>query len=305
MSTLTLALAQYPIGQFAHISAWRDKVSAWVAQAVKAGAQLLLFPEYGAMELISLLSQDLQSSLNRQISALQAFLPEFIAVYSSLARQHNIYLVAPSIPVLSNGVFRNRAYVFTPAGKQAFQEKRQMTRFENEQWIISAGETFTVFVTDWGKFALAICYDIEFPLIAHTYAMAGADLILVPSCTDTLAGHNRVHIGARARALENQIFVATSSTVGTAEWSAAVDNNVGYAALYTIPDSGAACIGAACIGAPDDGILLHGILNEAGWVYATLDFTDLITLREQGQVFTRRDWHSQLMQPLQINTLNL
>ena len=68
---------------------------------------------------------------------------------------------------------------------------------------------------------IAICYDIEFPLIAHAMARAGAELILAPSCTDTIAGANRVHVGARARALENQVYVAVAPTVGQAPWSPA------------------------------------------------------------------------------------
>ena len=79
-----------------------------------------------------------------------------------------------------------------------------MTRFENEQWLISAGDEIRVFDTDFGKIAINICYDSEFPLIARQQVEAGADLILVPSCTDTQAGFHRVRLGCQARALENQ-----------------------------------------------------------------------------------------------------
>ena len=98
-----------------------------------------------------------------------------------------------------------------------------MTRFEKEQWGIAGGETLKIFDIGETKIGIAICYDIEFPLIAHAMAAAGAELILAPSCTDTLAGANRVHVGARARALEKQIYVALSPTVGEAPWSPAVD----------------------------------------------------------------------------------
>ena len=130
------------------------------------------------------------------------------------------------------------------------------------------------------KIGIAICYDIEFPLIAHAMAAAGADLILAPSCTDTLAGANRVHVGARARALENQIYVAVAPTVGEAPWSPAVDVNIGWAALYSTPDRGF----------PDDGTLAKGDLNKPGWVMAELDFAVLKSARGQAQVFTARDW---------------
>jgi len=288
-----IALAQYPLDKFTQFSAWKTKVRLWVEEAVNAGANLLLFPEYGAMELTSLLPVELQQDLHGQLNSLQTLLPEFLTLYQQLAKEFGIYLIAPSIPVKVDEEFRNRAYVFNPEGRQAFQEKRQMTRFENEQWLIRPGDALNVFSTPWGNFGITICYDTEFPLLGHHYAMAGADLLLVPSCTDTLAGHHRVHIGARARALENQIYVVTAPTVGDAAWSPAVDCNIGYAAAYSIPDRGF----------PNAGILAQGELNSPGWVYASLELETLKVLREQGQVMTRQDWSKQLSPPLVFNSI--
>ncbi len=107
------------------------------------------------------------------------------------ARQHGAHILAPSLPVASGGMFHNRAWLFAPNGKIDFQEKRQMTRFEKEQWGIAGGRELKIFDLGEAKIGVAICYDIEFPLIAHAMVQAGADLILAPSCTDTLAGANR------------------------------------------------------------------------------------------------------------------
>lgn len=158
-----------------------------------------------------------------------------------------------------------------------------MTRFERESWTIAGGPELKVFDAPFGRFAISICYDIEFPLIARALSEAGADLILVPSCTDTLAGAHRVQVGARARALENQIYVATSPTVGDVEWSPAVDVNTGWASVLSTPDRGF----------PDDGVIAKGELNRPGWIHASLDFDLLRRAREDSQVFTRRDWSSQ------------
>ena len=144
-----------------------------------------------------------------------------------------------------------------------------MTRFEKEQWGIAGGGALKIFDIGETKIGIAICYDIEFPLIAHAMAAAGADLILAPSCTDTMAGANRVHVGARARALENQVYVAVAPTVGEAPWSPAVDVNIGWAAVYAAPDRGF----------PDDGVLAKGELNRPGWVMAELDFARLKAAR--------------------------
>lgn len=296
MNTLKLACAQYPIGRFATFADWQENAAIWVARAVvDGGAQMLLFPEYGGMELTSLLPPHLQRDLTAQIAALQQFHEAFVATYRDLARQHGVYISAPSLPVTVGAQFHNRAYVFSPDGGAGWQEKRQMTRFERESWTVASGPGLKVFEAPFGRFAISICYDIEFPLIARALSDAGADLILVPSCTDTLAGANRVQVGARARALENQIYVATSPTVGNAEWSPAVDVNTGWASVLATPDRGF----------PDDGVIARGELSQPGWIYAELDFDLLRKAREDTQVFTRRDWTSQDRPTLEVATERL
>jgi predicted amidohydrolase len=279
-----IASAQYDIGFLTNWDNFESKTRTWVAEAVENHAELLLFPEYACMELASLFPQEIYSSLSAQLHALQSLLPNYLNLFSALARQHRIYIQAGTYPVLQDsGEFRNRAYFFTPQGDIDFQEKLTMTRFENEQWLISRGYDIKLFETIFGKVAINICYDSEFPHYARLQAERGADLILVPSCTDTEAGYYRVRIGCQARALENQCYVVQASLVGTAEWSEAVDVNCGAAAVYTPVDRGF----------PADGILAIGQYNQIQWVYADLDLSAIKTVREQGQVFNFRDWPKQ------------
>lgn len=291
---MKLSCAQYPIGQFASLEDWQANATQWVRDAADAGAQMLLFPEYGGMELASLLPEALQRDLTGQIAAMQQYHDAFVETYASLARQYGVFVVAPSLPVKQGDGFINRAYVFSPHGAMGFQDKRQMTRFEREEWIIQGGAGLKIFEAKIGgetiRFGIDICYDIEFPLIAHAQAAAGADLLLAPSCTDTLAGANRVLVGARARALENQIYVAVAPIVGDAAWSPAVDVNVGWAGVFATPDRGL----------PDDGVIAQGALNAPGWIYADLDFAALHRARDNAQVFTRRDWDGQMQPSLAV-----
>ncbi|MBX3453448.1 carbon-nitrogen hydrolase family protein [Ferrovibrio sp.] len=289
---LRVALAQYPIGQFAAPADWQTHLDAWVKQAAVADAKLLLFPEYGSMELASLLAPHVQSDLLGSIAAMQDLLPAYRKAHADAAKRHGVTIIAGSFPVrLEDGSFINRAYVYDPDGREAHQDKRQMTRFEREDWIIQGGAALHLFaLPDGTSFGIAICYDIEFPLIARALAEAGADLVLAPSCTDTLAGLHRVHVGARARALESQIYVAVAQTVGEAQWSPAVDVNRGMAAAYATPDRGF----------PDDGVLAQGEVDKPGWVYADLDFAALKAARANAQVFTRADWASQHLPGLAV-----
>ncbi len=295
MSQRRIAVAQYPIDHFPTFGEFRDKLHRWVEEGIRADAELLVFPEYGSMELASLFPEEVQKSLPGQLSALQELLPEFLELHRELARQNHLHILASSFPVRVGERYVNRAHLFTPNGEVAYQDKCIMTRFENEQWGISAGDSLQLFDTSMGKLGVTICYDVEFPLLTRSLVEAGAELILAPSCTDTDAGYHRVRIGAQARALENQCHVAQAVTVGKAEWSEAVDVNMGAAALYTPVDQGF----------PANGIEAIGEREQPQWVVATVRLQQARKVREQGQVFNHRDWPNQLKASARVQQVSL
>lgn len=283
-SLVTVAAAQYPVEFLGRWEKFEYKITTMVHEAVVENAQLLLFPEYACLELASLFSPTIYRSLSGQLEAMQALLPSFQALHSRLAQEYDVTIVASSFPVqLPDGSYRNRAYVFTPDGGVDFQDKLIMTRFENESWQISPGEIIKVFTTPQGTFGISICYDSEFPLIARRQVEMGAKMILAPSCTDTVAGYNRVRIGCQARALENQCYVVMSPLVGAVDWSEAIDVNMGAAGVFTPVD----------YGFPSDGILAQGEMNQPQWLFAELDLARIDTVRQDGQVINYRDWNHQ------------
>lgn len=278
---IKIATAQYDVGFFKDWHEYTSKIESWIKEAVLQNADILLFPEYFSMELASLLGVEVYSSLSKQLIELQIFHQAFLDLFQNLAQTHHCIIQAGTFPVqLASGSFRNRAYLFMPDGQIDFQDKIMMTRFEKEQWFIEGGDALKCFDTALGKIAINICYDSEFPLLARHQVEAGANLILVPSCTDTLAGYHRVKIGCQARALENQCYVVQAPLVGLAEWSEAVDINVGAAGVYTPVDRGF----------PDNGLLAMGEFNQTQWLFAELCLADCATVRAQGQVFNYRDW---------------
>jgi predicted amidohydrolase len=277
---LQVASAQYPITAQTDFETWRAHAGVWVARAAVAGAQVLVFPEYGAMELLSLFAADVQADLRQNLEALQPLVADFCEVYADLARRASCTIVAPSLPVAWGDAFINRAYVFSAKGMVGWQDKFFMTRFEAEDWgISSAPKVLSLFEADWGSFGVQICYDVEFPLGAQKLCAAGASLIVVPSCTETIRGATRVHVGARARALENQCYTLVAQTVGTAKWSPVVDVNYGYGAAYCPPD----------MGLPQEGIVSRSESNLAGWHQVTLNLDAIDHVRRDGQVLNLRD----------------
>lgn len=278
---INIATAQYNISFLETWQKYQYKIESWVSEAALQDAKILVFPEYASMELASLFGEDVYSCLAKQLEAMQTLRLDYIDLFSSLAKKYGCYIQAGTFPVrIESGAYRNRAYLFQPDGHVDYQDKLIMTRFENEQWIIQSGTKIKCFNTEYGKIGINICYDSEFPLIARKQVEMGCSLILVPTCTDTLAGYNRVKIGCQARALENQCYVAQSSLVGDAPWSEAVDVNVGSSAIYTPVD----------YGFPSDGVLAMGKLNAVQWVIAEVCLGEVETVRQQGQVFNHRDW---------------
>lgn len=280
--TVRIAAAQYPIERFASLSGYEAKLSRWVAEAATSGAELLVFPEYGAMEYAGAggpESETLAGSLSAAASAMEYM----VSVHAQLARQHRVHILAATGPYrMSDGVFVNRARLFAPSGQFGLQDKQIMTPFE-KTWGISSGSGLQVFDTALGCIGIAICYDIEFPLLVHALCAAGAEIILVPSCTEFSSGFSRVRTAAMARALENTCVAVQSPTVGTAPWSPAVDVNSGSAGIFLPAERGLS----------DTGVLAEGLANAACWVYATVDLAHLSRVREAGEMRNVRDWQLQ------------
>jgi predicted amidohydrolase len=280
VTRLRLCLAQYPIERLVSLKDFEVKMDGILRAAKAEGADLLVLPEYAAMELAAAFTDAGDAVSEREAIVLRA--DSIVEIMRQAAMRHSLWLLGSSVPMLRDGRVRNRAPFISAEGIVHFQEKRVMTRFENEQWQVAAGDEPQVFETPWGLIGVSICYDVEFPMLARAQVEAGAWLILAPSCTDTLWGFHRVHLSARARAIENQCFVAITPTVGEAPWSATLDVNRGYAGVF----------GPCDRGFPEDGVITKGQLDAPGLVFAELDPALIENVRENGGVRNHRDWPS-------------
>jgi predicted amidohydrolase len=162
------------------------------------------------------------------------------------------------------------------------QEKLTMTPFERD-WGISGGTPLRVFETALGRIGVAICYDAEFPLIVRAQCEAGAEIVLVPSCTEFVSGYHRVRTAAAARALENACVAVLSPTVGDAPWSPAIDRNAGAAGVFVPADHGFS----------ETGVLAEGTLNRPQWVHARADLERLRKVKASGEMRNTADWPAQ------------
>jgi predicted amidohydrolase len=276
---IRVATLQYFIRPVTTFEQFYDQVSGLIETAADYKCHLVVFPEYFTVQLLTL--GNVKRPIRDQVRDLAHQAPRFIEMMSKLAKEHNIYIVAGTIPVEdpATGAVKNRCHFFSSSGVSGFQDKLHMTRFENEDWIVKSGNRLKLFDTDFGKVAITICYDVEFPEIARAAARAGASILIVPSCTDDRQGYMRVRMCAHARAIENQMYVIQSSTVGSLPMVPAVSLNYGQATILTPSD----------FAFSRDGILAEGIPNQETMVIGELNLKLIEDSRASGTVLPLLD----------------
>src|SRR5690606_35556301 len=146
--------------------------------------------------------------------ALAGYRDEIMTAMSKLAISYNINIIASSMPIIQDGELYNIAYLCRRDGTIDWQYKIHPTPSEKRDWIMQGGDTITVFDTDFGKIAILICYDVEFPELARLQSDEEMQILFVPFWTDTKNGYLRVRCCAQARAIENECYVAIAGSCG-------------------------------------------------------------------------------------------
>lgn len=122
--------------------------------------------------------------------------------------------IAFGAPETGNGGVYNAAFLVDKSGEIAAHCRKTHLYGDVDRAQFLAGETIGGIGTFMGwKVGLAICYDVEFPELARAQALAGAEIIIVP--TANMAPYTGVPLRVvPTRAEENEIFVAYANYVG-------------------------------------------------------------------------------------------
>jgi predicted amidohydrolase len=120
-----------------------------------------------------------------------------------LAAKLGCYIVA-GIYERVGSVIYNSAVLLDRKGQVAGVYRKTHLPREEVEGGLTPGDEYPVFQTDFGKVGLMICWDLQFPEPARALALQGAEVILLP-----IWGGSEVL--ARARAIENHLFLITSS----------------------------------------------------------------------------------------------
>lgn len=280
MKRIRVATLQYYIRPVQRFEQFQDQVEALVETARDYKANLLVFPEYFTCQLLTL--NDVKRPIKEQVRHLARLEGRIVEMFQRLAKQSGMYIVGGTLPAVDppdEDTMFNECYVYAPDGDWEVQGKMHMTRFEKEEWFVTPHKKFRIFDTELGKMAVTICYDVEFPELARAAAREGADILVVPSCTDERQGFLRVKYCAHARAIENQMYVVHSCTVGSLPQIPAVSLNYGWASILTPSDFPFA----------RDGILAEGNVNQEMMVIGDLNMDTIVETRGSGTVLPLHD----------------
>jgi predicted amidohydrolase len=274
---LRIGSVQYNVRRIKSAEDFYAQVMGVLTAAQDYRCDLLVFPEYFTVQLLSLI--EASDSTHRDLLQIAQMESRFKEFFSAKAQKMGLNIVAGTIPVKRGEDLRNASFVFSANGNVDSQEKLHMTRFEKEEWLVKGGDALKVFEFGFGKIAINICYDIEFPELGRAAAQAGAEIIVCPSCTDDRRGWYRVRACAAARAIENQVYVVQSSTVGTLAGVPAAHLNYGQSGILCPSDHLFA----------RDGVVAEGVVCEESFVFADVDLDWLTETRTNGTVLTLRD----------------
>jgi predicted amidohydrolase len=223
---MKIALYQGP-GHINNIPAAFDLMAGRAAAAKAAGADLLLLPE---MYLSGY-------NIGPEAAQRQAVIQAGLAPAQEIARAHDIALVF-GYPERVGADVANSAILIGAGGDILLNYRKSHLFGDLDRAMFHAvGDEFPIATYAGFRIGLLICYDIEFPEPARRLAVAGADIILVP--TAQMAPYDQVarHV-IPARAYENQVYLAYANHSGS-------DDGLDYIGLSSICGPNGAVLAAA------------------------------------------------------------
>ncbi|XP_026801421.2 omega-amidase NIT2 [Pangasianodon hypophthalmus] len=201
---------------------------------------------------------------------------ETTQVLAKVAKECGIYLVGGSIPEEDEGKLFNTCSVFGPDGKLLLKHRKihlfdidipGKIRFQESE-TLSPGSSLSMFETSYCKVGVGICYDMRFAELAQIYAKEGCQLLVYPGAFNMTTGPAHWELLQRARAVDNQVYVATASP--------ARDESASYVAW-----------GHSSVVNPWGEVITKAQCEES-IVYADIDLQYLADVRQQIPITTQR-----------------
>jgi nitrilase len=155
----------------------------------------------------------------------------YLAAISAMAAGHHCHIHIGSYLEKEGESIYNTAVVFGPDGER-LARYRKLHLFDveipggmnyRESAVINSGTETALFSIGPFTFGMATCYDLRFPELFRRLALQGANVILLPAAFTLQTGRDHWEILLRARAIENQCWIA-----GVGQWGSAPPHHLCY-----------------------------------------------------------------------------
>jgi len=180
-----------------------ERVRAWAAEAARRGSTLVVFPELWPT------AYDLE---NWPAHADQLGEGMF-ARLSALAKEQRIAIASSVLEARDGQAYNTFAFYDANGVLIGVYRKVHLVPMLDEPKWLAAGNGLALVETEWGMTGLGICYDLRFPEMWRQYALGGARLMLIPAEWPSRRAYHWQTL-LRARAIENQVFIAACNRVG-------------------------------------------------------------------------------------------
>lgn len=152
-----------------------------------------------------------------------------VEAMSRWAADNRVLLIGGSIPESEGGKLYNTCFVFDSQGRQ-IARYRKLHLFDvdlpelsfKESDTFAAGDEVTVFDTEYGRFGLAICFDLRFGELFRAMEQRGAKAVFVPAQFAAATGRSHWELLLRAQAVSHGLYVVGTSAamppVGYKSW---------------------------------------------------------------------------------------
>ena len=173
--------------------------------AAANGANLVVFPECA-------LTGYMFTSRTEAILFAESIPGPSTEKLAALCRELGVYLVAGMLEKERDKCF-NAAVLVGPEGLIGKYRKNHLPFLGIDRYLDSGNQPFPVFETAVGRIGLFICYDCTFPESSRVMALAGADILVLP--TNWPEGRAKVPLYIiPTRAYENKVHVVAVDRVG-------------------------------------------------------------------------------------------
>ncbi len=248
------------------IEATAEKVAIWADEAAKENADIVIFPElilsagYGLGNKFYDIAEPLPGPATEKLG--------------KKALQHKMYIIAGIAERDLTGTVYNTAVILGRDGNLV-GSYRKTHLFTLTESFFALGSELGVFDLDFGRVAIPICYDLEFPEPARVLCLKGAEMLLTMTAhwrgTGTVGTpENFIQTIYAARALENRVPVVLANRVG---YDPSLNDH--FVGLSRIVDANGMTIASM----PDD---------KEGMIVATLDINEERIKRQNYNYFRDR-----------------